>query len=807
MKLKLQRDCGLVQPMAALILLSLLLAPAALHAAPAVNWEPSILAEAAPAGGSRTVQAQFTTSKRIRDASVRVVRALKGIVSVHPEHLGNLPVGEVVELQITITPPAASGPMDVFDGAIQIRSGSKGKNGKTKKGKRKKGRTVSKPLPVEISVVGAVLGPKGGTVIGADASTVTLARDSIGYRVEIDISTQPVTIINADPGELPLLAAFQVDFQPVIPLADVLPPTEPLEVTIPVPSGVFPEAELIIAQEIVTASFIDEEPGLRPQLVPVGVGTVNGDTLLVEPGPFQGIVTGGTFAVVEGTGSGYAIGVVTQEVCTTGEDNEETCSPAVPQPGVTVSNSTNTLVSVTDWSGRYALFISGDEPFDVTGFNPFLGSSGTTGGNIVVDGDTVTADIILTTLPPPELGTFPGVSVSLHGIRNGGFELCNLSNWGLTGIGRAIRRLESSAVTITPTEGRCMADISTETEAVGEIGSALVQQFIVPAGAQTLRFDVNFVSEEFPEWVNEGYDDAFVARIRPSDGDWEDIVRVSVDNSGGYALIGDCNFPGGDNTCGQTGWREASIDLSDYAGTDTPITVELLFSSIDQGDDIFDTHVLIDNIRFGTLWIDAKIINGAGADSERVEEEVREANEILSQAGLNVRIRRPPTIEDSSDLLATDVTWTTGVACSDGRLNGQLTTEESAIVGLSRSDTPEDLNVYYVQSLTVTLPGGETEQSPWVGIALGPDDFCTEVDLLTNSGVLIKDRAIGDLSRIETLAHEIGHITITPAHSATALEHNINIGSNLMESPRSIARGVVSPAQAVSIINGPLVVD
>src|SRR2546430_14244534 len=138
------------------------------------------------------------------------------------------------------------------------------------------------------------------------------------------------------------------------------------------------------------------------------------------------------------------------------------------------------------------------------------------------------------------------------------------------------------------------------------------------------------------------------------------FAQVSVNQSGGFTLIGDCFFPGGDDTCGQTGWRTGSVNLSAFAGTTTPITVELLFSADDRGDNIYDTHVLVDNIRVATWWVDAKIISGAAADVARVQNEVRGANEILSQAGLNIRLRSVRTIADPGGLLDTDLTWSTG---------------------------------------------------------------------------------------------------------------------------------------------------
>jgi len=317
-----------------------------------------------------------------------------------------------------------------------------------------------------------------------------------------------------------------------------------------------------------------------------------------------------------------------------------------------------------------------------------------------------------------------------------------------------------------------MADINTGSGSVGGVGSSLKQNFIVPAGVQTLRFDFNFVSEEFPEFVGSIFDDSFRAVITTPNGQTT-FAQVSVNQAGNFTLIGDCGFPGGDSTCGQTGWREGSVNVSAFAGTGTPINVDLVFSANDAGDNIFDTHVLLDNMRFSTVFIDAKIITGATADHARVEQEVRNANEVLSQAGINVQLRNVQTIADPGGLLDLDITWT-----------GTLTAEEGTAVGLSRSGVATDMNYYYVRSLTGLGA---------LAITLGPDDF-SDVNLLTNSGILMSDTVTP-----ETLAHELGHILISPDSAGSVLEHNVGVANNIMNTPRTVPRDLVSRQQSANI--------
>jgi hypothetical protein len=633
----------------------------------------------------------------------------------------------------------------------------------------------AKPLPVTISITGAIVGPEGGTVIGIDGTSVTLQEGAIDYEVKMDVTLVPLSTVVAPTGNLSTVSALEIIFEPTVFNAEFAPPRTPIEISIPAPPNISAGTNLIIAQQILTDFIGGPEVGLREQLVPVDMASVVGERIITQVGIFPGILGGGLFVVVQATGSGFATGIVSDA---TG-----------PRPGITVSNNTNTLVSVTDAAGRYNLFISGG-PFIVTGFDPFRGSSGSVSSNITVPDSTVIANILMSPLAAPP--------VTRDGIRNSGFERGDLSSWACSGSCSTSQQLgpTSTGVVIRPTEGQWMADINTGTGAVGDVGSSLKQSFIVPVGVQTLRFDFNFVSEEFPEFVGTIFDDAFKAIITIPNGEVT-FAQVSVNQSGGFELIGDCFFPGGDETCGQTGWREGSVDLSAFAGTNTPITVELLLSALDAGDNIYDTHVLMDNIRFGTVWVDAKIIDGANANQARIQAEILRANDILSQAGLIIRLRNAQTIADPGGLLDIDTTWTTGPACADGRINGRLTAEETQLLGLARSAKATDMNVYYTRELINT---GFLNR-PFFALAIGPDDFCVDVNILTNSGIVMSD-----ISSDETLAHELGHILISP--DTIALEHDVMDATNIMRVPRSVPRTVVSRQQSANInqVGAPLIV-
>jgi len=615
-------------------------------------------------------------------------------------------------------------------------------------------------------LAGVPLAPgEGGTIEGEGGTSITVQPNSIPYEVLIDIAPAPPSAVVAPIGDLELAGAVEVAFQPAAFNASLLPPSAPLEISIPAPSGMPAGSQFIVGQQVLSDFVGDDNVGLREQLVAVDTASLVDGNIVTEPHIFSGIFGGGLFAFLFFGEAGFATGTVSDA---TGA-----------RPGAVVSNNTNTLVSITDAAGGYTLPISRGLLASVTAFDPFRGSSGSTRVSIITRGSTVTANIFLTPLATPP--------ITRDGIRNGGFERGDLTSWATTGAASARQQLVCTGATIQPTEAQWMADINTGSGSVGGTGSSLKQRFIVPAGVQTLRLDFNFVSEEFPEFVGTIFNDAFRASITTPNGETT-FAQVSVNDSGGFTLIGDCSFPGGDSTSGMTGWRMGSVDVSAFAGTNTPIQVDLLFTANDAGDNIFDTHVLIDNIRFSTVWIDAKILQGptisANANLARIQNEVRQANEILSQAGVNVRIRNVQTVNVTNALVDVNITWITGANCADGRVNGQLTAEETAVLGLARSATNTDVNVYYVRSGTGLAGVG--------GFALGPDDFCLAITILNNSGTLQMDIGAGG----NILAHELGHLLISPQTAGNALEHGAAAGNFLSTTP---ALGTVNRQQSANI--------
>lgn len=151
-----------------------------------------------------------------------------------------------------------------------------------------------------------------------------------------------------------------------------------------------------------------------------------------------------------------------------------------------------------------------------------------------------------------------------------------------------------------PTNGNQMAMLSTgigSSESIyfaSKEGSSLSQVFSVSPDVSVLRFDYNLVSEEPMEFVGSKYDDCFEVRLVDKDTGVTHLILSSSINTATWTPISAINFAGGDDTAYQTGWLTWDYDISGFKGKE----VELVFIVYDKGDSLFDTAVMIDNVRF-----------------------------------------------------------------------------------------------------------------------------------------------------------------------------------------------------------------
>jgi hypothetical protein len=126
----------------------------------------------------------------------------------------------------------------------------------------------------------------------------------------------------------------------------------------------------------------------------------------------------------------------------------------------------------------------------------------------------------------------------------------------------------------------------------------------VPAGANCVGFDFRFLSEEFPEFVNAGFNDAFVAQL--------DQLSLSVSGQSINAP-GDFAAGAGDSisvdSAGPSGMADFFATGTTYDGATarlvarTPVSPgshSLFLTIFDAGDHILDSAVFVDNLRTST---------------------------------------------------------------------------------------------------------------------------------------------------------------------------------------------------------------
>ena len=172
---------------------------------------------------------------------------------------------------------------------------------------------------------------------------------------------------------------------------------------------------------------------------------------------------------------------------------------------------------------------------------------------------------------------------------NGDFENGSLTPWLKVGDGRLISQLGVTQ----PTGGSYMGIISTGLGYTTETGE-ISQLACLSDSAMRLRFDWNFFSEEFLEYCDSQYDDAFRVDLCESDDSCTTVFSTRVNSlcqNQGALSQSDISFDRGGVY--DTGWQGAQVDITGFAGK----KMKFRFFSTDVGDSVYDTAILLDNIR------------------------------------------------------------------------------------------------------------------------------------------------------------------------------------------------------------------
>jgi subtilisin family serine protease len=190
-------------------------------------------------------------------------------------------------------------------------------------------------------------------------------------------------------------------------------------------------------------------------------------------------------------------------------------------------------------------------------------------------------------LPNTNLGA--GRIDLFEAVFNGSFEEGNLALWTRLGTASSKKSLGS----IVPQDRDRMGSVSTG-PAGTQVSGTLSQSFTIQPGVTSfpISFKYAFVTEEYPEFVGSIFDDSLKIVLVTPAGNSITLAEESV-NTSSFTAIGGIDFPGGDTTVGWTGWKSVSQTIT---VTDGPGTYQIFLQ--DAGDSVYDTEVLIDEIKF-----------------------------------------------------------------------------------------------------------------------------------------------------------------------------------------------------------------
>lgn len=171
---------------------------------------------------------------------------------------------------------------------------------------------------------------------------------------------------------------------------------------------------------------------------------------------------------------------------------------------------------------------------------------------------------------------------------NGSFE-DDVKGWAVTGTAGAVPNLGP----LFATNRKKMGFVSSGPDNA-QVQTTMEQKFKIQPGVTSfvIKFNYDFVTEEWPEFVGTSFNDNMRITLIKPDGTTAQLAFESV-NGSAFTSVSGIDFPGGDNTVGHTGFKPVSMTIPVTAG---PGTYRIVVR--DEGDGIYDSNVLIDHIRF-----------------------------------------------------------------------------------------------------------------------------------------------------------------------------------------------------------------
>lgn len=615
-------------------------------------------------------------------------------------------------------------------------------------------------MKIRLRAAVPLLAGEGATIRRPGGLRVTVPEGAMPYEALVDVETVDEVDAEADPGDMQWVGGVRLTLQPTSVHSAMPPPDLPFELRIASKQDPGPTDEYLVAlrtdSENVAEDELQQGSEQTPHWLPLAHALLQGGKLRSAKDLLGGVLHAGTYGFFRTTPRLYVRGT--------------TNDASGPRSGTIVRASHSPIVAVSDPAGSYVLAVPAAASVVVTALDPVRGQRGVAAAGGLGGARSVNLNV---TLAP-----MSGEVVTRDGLRNGGFENDDLSNWVATpAVVASTTPLACSAGSVTASEGATMASLTTVAPDVP--ASSLSQPIDVPAGVRNLTFDYNVLSTEFT--TGSPAPDFFVATVVTPGGELE-VVRVVADDATGTTVIGDC---GDGENWAETGWRSASIDLSALS-TEPATRVRIVLSVSSAIDSSLPTRVFVDNFRFATLWVAPKLVDGATGDEARSAWMTESATMILRQAGINVRSRPLQAIADPNGAggVVSITPW--GFGDCNGDLSRQdiyPTVAMTRILTSGRSANATDLNAWWVLRFS-----GQAGR----GYAVGPDDFCTRVRTGVNDGILLVDGTLGN-----ALAHEAGHLLISPQSTGNGLEHESEPGNFMISNSPTL--GFVSRTQSTNI--------